>query len=283
MTLFLCPLTELKENIDTVRELSKHLNTLGTRLVADEDIRDFVGCGDVIEYMPAAQASTLCDIVVAVGGDGTLLRVAQTAIATDKPIFGVNTGRLGFLSAFDAGSIKDITPESISALEHSDRILLDCSLESNPGDHYFAVNDVVLYKSPGTNTIEVNIDYGHYSMGKIRADGVIVATPTGSTAYSLSAGGPVVAPGVEAFLITPICVHSLVSRSFVLGASDVVTITPTDRISNLTTVSVDGVHAFDIGANEIVKIRFSKKRLKLLISEKRNFYGILSKEISEKD
>lgn len=282
MVLLLCPLVDLQDTVNVTRKVAKQLASQGIRCVADEELRPILG-GDDIEYIPKNLAEAECDIVVAVGGDGTMLRMSQRAIAIDKPIFGINTGRIGFLSAFDGNAVEEITAEAIEKLRKSNRLLLDFSLSDNPDRHYYAVNDIVISKSFMTNTIEVNVDYGPYSVGRIRADGVIVSTPTGSTAYSLSAGGPIVAPAVEAFLITPICAHSLVSRSFVLGSKDTVTISPSGRINNRGQIAVDGVTIGEINENSTVIIKTAEKSLRLLTSEKRNFYGILSREISEKD
>jgi NAD+ kinase len=283
MVLLICPLVWTDESAATARRVASRLSAQGIRCLADIDLKPVLGrCG--AEFLPGREAEEACDIIAAIGGDGTILRAAQRAVAADKPLFGINTGRVGFLSAFDGANIEDITAESIAALRESARIMLDLSLSRDSGRHYYALNDVVISKSSMANTIEVCVEYGRHLVGRIRADGVIVSTPTGSTAYSLSAGGPIVGPAVEAFLITPICPHSLSSRPFVLGSRDTVTITLTaGRDSNRGHIMVDGAAIGDAGSGSTLTIKTAEKNLRLLTSEKRSFYGILSREISEKD
>lgn len=283
MVLLLCPHLEKKDNIDVMERVARNLGVQGVRCIADDTIKPYLAEDSVIGLLPPEQAQQECDILVSIGGDGTMLRMAQRAIAVDKPVFGINTGRLGFLSAFDEHSIGDITPEAIQNLRLFERLLLDYSLESDPDKHLYAVNDVVVQRDVAANTVEVVIDYGKFTVGRIRADGIIVATPTGSTAYSLSAGGPIVAPGVGAFVITPICAHNLASRSFVLGTKDIVRIAPVERNDNVASISVDGMMVGQIDHADAVIIRAAERYLKLLTSEKRSFYGILNREISEKD
>lgn len=283
MTLLLCPHIDNPENITVAKRIAANLAAQGVRCVADEALRPQLDGAENLELLPAELARRDCDILTAIGGDGTMLRVAQWAIEQDKPVFGVNTGRLGFLSAFDKWSVDDITPDAIRALRQMNRLLLDYSLESAPDLHRYAVNDVVLQRNVTSNTIELAVEYGRYSVGRIRADGLIVATPTGSTAYSLSAGGPIVAPGVGAFVITPICPHNLSSRSFVLGSKDVVSVRLVERQDNVASISVDGMTAATIDHTDTVIIKLGQKYLKLLMSEKRSFYGILNREFSEKE
>jgi Predicted sugar kinase len=283
MVLLLCPLVEFKQSIETAQKVAGHLKSLGVRCIADDLLESILGSACGIEYLTKQQAEQQCDYVVAIGGDGTILRVAQRAIALDKPMFGINTGRVGFLAAFDVKNLESITPSAIEELSEETRLLLDFSLKSTPGRHYYAVNDIVVSKSNETNTIEVDLEYGRYSVGRICADGVIVSTPTGSTAYSLSAGGPIVAPMVDAVIITPVCSHSLFSRSFVLGTHSTVSIAPSGRTNNRGHILVDGVNVGPLERDDCVIIKGSEKRLRLLRSEKRNFYDILNREISEKD
>lgn len=283
MVLQLCPNIDIDQNIEVACRVAQNLSAQGVRCVADEVLRPIVDGCDAIEWMSRQQADDNCDYFVAIGGDGTTLRTAQRAIEQDKPIFAVNTGRVGFLAAFDSESADDITPQAIQSLQQRNRLLLDFSLESKPDAHRYAVNDVVIQRSVTSNTIEVGIEYGQYTVGRIRADGIIVATPTGSTAYSLSAGGPIVAPGVGAFVITPICAHNLAVRSYVLGARDTVRITLTERDDNLACILLDGMTIGELDHRDAVIIKLGQKYLKLLASEKRSFYGILNRELSEKD
>lgn len=279
MNVLLCPNPEDPRAVESALWAARRFKDFGVCCLADEALRPVLDHAG-ITFLPNAQAEARCDFLAAVGGDGAILRAAQRAIALDRPLFGINTGRVGFLSAFEGSALDDLTPEAIAALTKSDRLLLELEFE---GQRYYAVNDVVVSKSATANTIDVNLEYGRYSVGRIRADGVIVATPTGSTAYSLSAGGPIVTPTVEAILITPVCPHSLVARSYLLDAREIVQFTLAHRENNNASIAVDGVQVGQLTKGGTLTIRTAAKTLRLLTSEKRNFYRILDKEISEKD
>jgi NAD+ kinase len=161
------------------------------------------------------------DLLVTIGGDGTLLRAAQLAAPLGIPLFGINTGRLGFLTEMDAGGALEALPEILrSGLVIDERTAL--RVEAHGAAH-FALNDVVVKRtSPRMTPFQLMVD--GKEAAHVPADGIVVATPTGSTAYSLSAGGPVVAPSVDAFIITALLPHTLFSRPLVVPTSSVVEI-----------------------------------------------------------
>ena len=166
------------------------------------------------------------DLVIAVGGDGTLLRAARAVAGTDTPVLGVNLGRLGFLTSFpDADIEAGLTDvfEGRALLDH--RFTLRGHIErlgEADGDNFLALNDIVIHTSGAARVAPLTLHVGsgerREEIGSFAADGVILATPTGSTAYSMSAGGPIVVPGVECIVVTPICPHSLAVRPLVLPA-----------------------------------------------------------------
>lgn len=166
------------------------------------------------------------DLVVALGGDGTLLRAARSVIGTGVPVLGVNLGRLGFLTSLPAADLEWGLEHVLEGDAYLDvRFTLRTTIQGVGvgAEPYFALNDVVIHTRGAARVTPMNIEVGHSGMfeqaGSFSADGVILATPTGSTAYSMSAGGPIVAPEVECIVITPICPHSLAVRPLVVPAS----------------------------------------------------------------
>lgn len=166
------------------------------------------------------------DLVVALGGDGTLLRAARSVIGTGIPVLGVNLGRLGFLTSLPADDLEWGLEHVLSGNAYLDvRFTLRTTIDGGGDDAgpYFALNDVVIHTRGAARVTPMNIEVGHSGVfeqaGSFSADGVILATPTGSTAYSMSAGGPIVAPEVECIVVTPICPHSLAVRPLVVPAS----------------------------------------------------------------
>jgi NAD+ kinase len=165
------------------------------------------------------------DLVVALGGDGTLLRAARSVIGTGIPVLGVNLGRLGFLTALPAGKLEWGLEQALAGDAYLDfRFTLRTQVEGTDGvGSFFALNDVVIHTRGAARVTPLSIEVGHSGVfeeaGSFSADGVILATPTGSTAYSMSAGGPIIAPEVECIVITPICPHSLAVRPLVVPAN----------------------------------------------------------------
>lgn len=271
---------ENTECYNTVGDLARHLVGLGHRCIMDADMASSVSF-DVIEYLDSAVCDELCDIVVSIGGDGTMLYSAQRAVSINKPVFGVNSGRLGFLCAFDALGLEEITNESIAALKLSERMLLDVSVSDKPDAHYIALNDVVVSKGSLSKTIEFYVTYGARKIAEYRSDGIIVSTPTGSTAYSLSAGGPIVSAELELVLLTPICAHSLFSRSMVFDLKDEITIAASRRNDNDAFLSVDSNVTFKLSEMSTITIKRSERKLQLLTSPSRDYFRTLRKRIAE--
>jgi len=279
MTLLICSNNSKKNNRSAIEKAVSILRKAGCRCVADDEPQNHGIEG--LELFAPAVCEEICDAMVSVGGDGTMLRSAQRAVACDKSIFGINAGRLGFLCAFDLKQPETITAEAIAALDVTPRSLLEISCSDDPSRIFTAVNDLVLSKGALSKTIGLSVESSEKQIGVYRCDGVIVSTPTGSTAYSLSAGGPILDPSLDLMLLTPICAHSFFSSSIVLGGESELTITPTPDNDNDVYVSVDSFCAFRLPEGVSVKVKRSSKTLKLLTSHSRDFYGVLRSRIAE--
>ncbi len=201
------------------------------------------------------------DLVVALGGDGTFLRASRLVVGTDIPVLGVNLGRLGFLTAIPDSDLEGGLHQVISGdavIEHRFRLTAQIEYEGEvQADRFFALNDIVIHTSGAARVTPLTVHVGDRSdmeeVGSFAADGVILSTPTGSTAYSMSAGGPIMAPEVEAVVITPICPHSLAVRPLVVPAHQVICVASLDPDSEHQ-LTVDGqiVHALGPGHKVIV-------------------------------
>lgn len=201
------------------------------------------------------------DLLIALGGDGTLLRAARSVIGTGVPVLGVNLGRLGFLTAFPDADLESglgMVLAGQALLDH--RFALRGRLEGRGeghGGNFFALNDIVVHTSGAARvtplTLEVGSGPAREEVGTFAADGVILATPTGSTAYSMSAGGPILVPGVDCIVVTPICPHSLAVRPLVLPASAEIRV-GTSLPDAGHQVSVDGQVERALGVGESVVV-----------------------------
>lgn len=206
--------------------------------------------GDLLADRDVATDADDPDGVVAVGGDGTMLEAASFAIDLDVPVCGINVGRVGYLAEFAQSEIEDladaIASDSFSIMHHS-TVSVTTATESASG-----INDVVVEKVVGQRIIEVAVEVNHRPLATYRTDGVIVATPLGSTAYSLSAGGPIVDPTLDALIMTPVAPHSLLTRAIVLAPDAVVTLSVTgDRPAR---INVDGRELLIVEPDELITI-----------------------------
>ena len=264
-------------DVDKAREVVARLCMFGFQCRADEEV-----CRTIGQDTLTAAAPDHCDAIVAVGGDGTMLSASHVAIHHDMPVFGINTGRLGFLHAFDYNDFLVCEREDILKLETTGRSLLEVSLTPDFSDRHLVVNDAVVQRMSRTKTAEFSVSYGGQTFTTVRADGIIVSTPTGSTAYSLSAGGPIVSPELDCTVITPVCSHSLLSQTLVVSRNTLVEVEVRQRAYNDASLSVDG--RWDIPAPSGTKLYFrgSDRVLKLMTSCHRSFYDVLRRDFAER-
>jgi NAD+ kinase len=218
------------------------------------------------------------DLVVVLGGDGTLLSVAHKAARAGVPVMGVNLGRLGFLTEIPVGEAR-LTLDSMLAGEAqsliSPRRLIEARCRRRV---HLCLNDVVINKGALSRMIQIAIRIDNKKIAVLKADGVIVATPTGSTAYSLSAGGPIVQPGVPAIVLSPICPHTLTFRPMVVSADSTIglkLITDGEEVY----LTLDGQRGGYLKKNDEVQVRTSPLELKLVASPKRNYFGMVKEKL----
>jgi NAD+ kinase len=223
-----------------------------------------------------------CQLVLVLGGDGTLLSAARAVAGREIPLFAVNLGGLGFLTSI---SSEELYPELERALNGEHRIahrrMLRCEIVRNGRTvgGYEALNDVVLTKSSLARMIEVEIRVSRHFVAKYRADGLIVSTPTGSTAYSLSAGGPIVFPGVAALCITPICPHMLTYRPVILPDDMEILITCRAE-SEAAFLTIDGQVGEPLERDDTVVCRRSEKCVHLIRPPRMMFFDVLREKLS---
>lgn len=226
------------------------------------------------------------DLLVTLGGDGTLLRGARKVTGTETPVLGINLGHLGFLtssSGADLATAFERLRGGDFTLDH--RITLEAAIldeDGNEGDRQVALNDFVVH-SEAARVSRLDLFVGHDGVtdeiGSFSADGVIVSTPTGSTAYSLSAGGPIIAPGVDCILVTPICPHTLAVRPLVLAADERVIVREVDPSGDLV-LTVDGREAVAVVPGSVVEIRTGTVRVPLLRFPGYTFFSTLRRKLN---
>ena len=226
-----------------------------------------------------AELPALVEMLVVLGGDGTLLGAARhiADARTNIPVFGVNLGSLGFMSEITLEELYENLELALAGkLTIEERIMLAVRVIRNnrPVAHYRVLNDAVINKGALARMMHLTVSVHDSLLTELRADGLIVATPTGSTAYSLAAGGPIIHPTVHCFLVTPICPHTLSNRPIALPDTVVVTVSLTSK-SEEVTLTLDGQIGFPLELNDIVEIKKSPYKMKFIKNPARSYYEIL--------
>ncbi|MEG1800673.1 MAG: NAD(+)/NADH kinase [Oscillospiraceae bacterium] len=219
-----------------------------------------------------------CELIITVGGDGTLLSVGTVAAKYNKPILGINIGRLGFLTAIEGNQLGELnTFFESNEFEIKKHTLLKARI-NNKSWHY-CLNDVVIAKNMFSNTISSTVYSNEASIGNIVCDSLIISTATGSTAYSLSAGGPIVDSDLEALIISPVAVHSLNATPMVLAKDKILTVRfDTERKQDIY-ISFDGENHLKICEKDIVKVQLSRKYVQIYASKDMGQFAKVDKKI----
>ncbi len=225
------------------------------------------------------------DLLLCIGGDGTVLRAAQLGVISDALLLGVNMGRLGFLTELDSASAKERLPDIIAgagrieerAMLHAEVVRGDANGDEAPARHD-ALNDVVIGRATLGRTVQVSISVDGSPLADVRADGVIIATATGSTAYSLSAGGAILSPESQEILFTPLAPHLASHNSVVLPPSSIIEV---QLAVGEATFSVDGERDLDLQAGETVRVALSPHRARFVrLGERTEFYSRIAHRLN---
>jgi len=222
------------------------------------------------------------DFVIVLGGDGTLLGAARAVAPAGRPLLGVNLGRLGFLTEIELGDLYRRLPDFLAGRYVLDeRMFLEVRGQDGRLPVRPALNEVVITKGAFARLIHLHTYVNDTYVDTYPADGLIVATPTGSTAYSLAAGGPIVEPGVDVIILTPICPHSLYARAMVLNANDVVRVKIEAGHRDLS-LTIDGQEGYNLSPGDEIIIRRNERfRARLLRSPDWRFHDLLRRKLKE--
>ncbi|MCL2008986.1 MAG: NAD(+)/NADH kinase [Synergistaceae bacterium] len=221
------------------------------------------------------------DAAIVVGGDGTFLRAARYVLDTDIPLYGINLGRLGFLASGKAEEAEQdlarITEGDYVLLE---RCLLHCSLirDGESIRSMYALNDFVLTKNAIARLLHIEVRFNGKFFGVLPSDGIIISSPTGSTAYALSAGGPIIPPHMRSMLLAPICAHTLYSRPLLAAPEDVITLTPKGGVSNVT-LTQDGQIAYEVLPGDSIGISLSDRAVRTINMPNRTFLDLVQEKL----
>lgn len=231
-----------------------------------------------IRFKSTQEELKSADMLICFGGDGTILHAAKDANACHVPVLGVNLGSVGFMAELEQGELSMLSRLAAGKYTIEERMMLDVTVRREGKIIYseLALNDAAVTKGAVARVVDLEVYGDKVLISSFSADGVLISTPTGSTAYSMSAGGPIVEPTAENIIVTPICPHALSARSFVLGRGRTVSVKLGRMVRKTTYLSVDGGKAFRLNSGDIVETRESKSKTQLVRVTGRTFYEILN-------
>jgi len=248
---------------EPTEQLRAHLTEAGVNLLAREEVAS-------------------ADLVIAIGGDGTMLYASRLARESGTPILGINRGRLGFLA--------DVTPEEmLTSVDHvlqgnystDSRLLLEARMLGSNGNQEvaYALNDIVLQRRETGRMVDFETRIAGQYVNTHSGDGLVIATPTGSTAYALSCGGPIIEPQLDAVVVVPICPHTLTDRPIVISASQSVEVSLLQRDDTRAEITVDGYSMSDILPGDKLQVSAANNRVTLVHPPGYDFYGVLRSKL----
>lgn len=225
------------------------------------------------------------EVIICLGGDGTFLKVARNAQLKNKPILGINLGNLGFLTEVEKSEIDNAIERIITdSYEVENRMMLEASIysEGNIIVRELALNDVVISRGALSRILHLKTYINNEYVDAFPGDGLIISSPTGSTAYSLSAGGPIVEPDIDLVIVTPICPHILYSRSFITAGDRTVRVEVAESYTHEAMVTIDGQMGYEIKGGDYIEIKKAEKFVKMIRMNRKNFFNILRTKIYDR-
>jgi len=259
---------ELKESFNKIKELFEQT---GIDVILEDNSAKMINEKGI-------SLEDLChevDFLISVGGDGTLLSVVRRSFKYDKPVLGINLGTLGFLTDINMDELDKFVKDFKNDTYRIDnRMMVQGSLNLNS---FVAFNDIVISRKSISSMISLDAKIDGKPFNSYYGDGVIISTPTGSTAYNLSVGGPLVFPLTEAFIITPVAPHSLTQRPLVMPADFEIEFNITDTQGAV--VIVDGQDIYELEQNETIKIKIARQKAKMIHRVERNYFDVLNEKL----
>lgn len=248
--------------------------------IAGAQVEPVTYLGGLPSISAVASALTDCDLAVAVGGDGTIVHVAKAAAATDRPVLGINGGHLGFLAGLEKNELDALPRLLTGGYTTEPRRLLKVTVHKGDTAYtYLAMNEAVVSRGGLSRLLDTCITVDGREVLSSRGDGMIIATPTGSTAYSLSAGGTVVDPAVDCLLLTPVCPHSVHSRPMILPAAVRLTVQATAPDGETAFLTVDGEENIAIAPGDRLTIEQADRTARLIRLKTATFYDVLEQKM----
>ena len=280
--IILCPNPNRDRGMEATHRAEHLLRSMGFRTVVCSPFKDQKeGAFADYDVRPLTAELRSADLLITFGGDGTILHLAKLAALNKTPVLGINMGGLGFIAELEAGELDLLKKLRDWDFETEQRMMLDVSVQREGRQIYtnLGLNDAVIREGPISHVIHLKVSSDGRHLADIAGDGVIIATPTGSTAYSLSAGGPVVEPVAQTMVVCPICIHNMRFSSYVLSPEHVLTIELERNGRKPVYLCVDESRAFSLKADDRIQVRRSKHTVRLVRLTERSFCEIFAQKM----
>ena len=265
--------------LSCAREACDILADCGIDVTVSEIFRNDFSDKPHIQFEDIRESAKNADVVIAIGGDGTILRCAKLLIGSDTKLLGINTGTLGFMAGLEADQLDKLSLLTTGEFDISQRMTLDVVCHSSGGDITATVLNEVSARSGSFRICDFEVYSDDYLVGRYRADGVLFSTPSGSTAYALSAGGPIIEPDLECIEMTLICPHSLFSRATLFSPTRRLRMKDTTVRDDSMVINVDGEHFISLGNGESIEICRGRNNINFIDIIGNSFHESLCKKM----
>lgn len=275
----LYPNFQKKNALPCAREACDVLHAAGIGVCVSEKFRDDFSDKPFVQFEDIKESARTADFVIAIGGDGTILRCAKFLMGTDTKLLGINTGTLGFMAGLEADQLDKLKLLTTGEYEISERMTLDIVLHEENGDVVHTALNEVSARSGSLRICDFEVYSEGYLVGKYRADGVLFSTPSGSTAYALSSGGPIIEPDLECIEMTLICPHSLFSRATLFSAGRRLSLIDKTQNGESMVINVDGEVHFNLHGDESIEISRGRYNIKFVNLIGNSFHESISRKL----
>lgn len=282
MNVFIMPNLDKKNCYDTVVSVSKFFYSHSVCVLMSEFYEAKFSGLTGVTFDDEEVCAEKCDIIIAVGGDGTILSASNLACLCNKKLLGINCGRLGFMANLEYNELELLDNLLNGNFSTEKRMMLDVVVNRKDGkESYTVLNDVVISKPSKSKIADFSVIKNGIPVSHIRADGVIFSTPTGATAYSLSAGGPIIEPDMECFEFTPICPHTLLSRTIIFSKNTKLTVgfSLSGSSNDLFNIFADGTELDSITSDDSVEISLSDRYIELIDIKGGSFFNSVTNKL----
>ncbi len=255
----------------------------GMSINMTEDLKDNYKNFGITFFKDTDSLISASDMVLTIGGDGTIMHAARHASPLKKPLLGINMGRLGYVAGLEPDELAMLSRVKTGDFTTEKRMMLKIIHQSANGkNEFFSINDAVISRGSLSRLIDIDVSLDKDYMCNYRADGLIISTPTGSSAYSLAAGGPVVEPTMKCIVMTPICPHSIFARSVVFSHHSELVVTASCDDNTEVFLTIDGARTVIINKTDTVSITSSELQAEFIILKDKSFYRVLNDKFAEK-